>query len=367
MAGRAAVCMSAAATPGAIGSSPSDIWELSDADFPATQVSSSQVLALICQGKVGFGSRIRRPPETEWGHTRSRTEFGFAFPYVNLPKGKSKKKGAEVVGYVALNPSLPRALGLAMALASDPAARDLGFWWSAFIDWIPAPLVRRARLFEIWDGFWIAPLVESTVVMPGGWLNIYLLAFNLTDREQVRTLRPAKSEVAEGMKGNLSFSLPPWRWTIQLVSVPANRGPGGHTLTLNSRSGGERAATAAVVGVLTLGNFIYAPGSSGVSLQYQILPPESAQSVEAWQGYAMQAAAKRFEDAHATTVSDPAGGRVPKDVVLQRYRSYLTPSLIYAVLQNQERPPEQVFPGLLDEFLFDWFGHEGAEKALVSD
>src|SRR5437762_14238658 len=78
----------------------------------------------------------------------------------------------------------------------------------------------------MWDGFWIAPIVESGAVKPGGWLNLYLVALNLKDREQQRTLRASDAPIAEGMRGSLSFALPPYSWTIQMVSVPATGAPG---------------------------------------------------------------------------------------------------------------------------------------------
>ena len=345
-----------------------DLWELSDAGFPPTRMTSDQVLAMVSQGRVGLASQVRRVSEAQSTRTVSRPEFGYAFPYLNLPSQKLKGKHMpEVVGFVAINPNLARALDVARQLAADPKARNFGFWYSAHLDWIPAPLVRRARLFQMWNGFWVAPLVESSTVKPGTWLNVHLLAFNLTDKEQQRSLRAGGSEIAGGMRGNLSFSLPPWSWAIQMVSVPAQGPPGEHTLSFKTRSGAERAATAAAVGILTLGSFVYAPGSSGFSLRYQILPPESAKSVEAWEAYALQAAGKRFEDAHASAISDRQGGRIPKETVLERFRPYLTPSLIFAALQAKQRPPEQVFPTLLDEFLFDWLGYRGADQAFLAE
>lgn len=361
--------MSAAANqggPGGPAGASSDVWEVTDEGVPPTTLSSSQVLSLIIQGRLGLASQVRRPAEPGWVRTVERPDFGWAFPFFNLPSGR-KKKDAEVVGLVALNASPERALTVAASLASDPQARNLSFWYSGYLDWIPAPLIRRARLFEIWEGFWLAPLVESSYVKPGTWLNVYLLAFNLTDREQQRSLRPAKSEIAEGMKGNLSFVLPAWHWTIQLVSVPAVGAPGGHLLEFNTRSGAERAATAAAVGVLTLGTFVYAPGSKGVSLTYQILPADSARSTEAWESFALQSAAHRFDAAQATAISAPNDGRIPKDVILQRFRAYLTPTLLYAALQDPQHPPDQVVPTLLDEFLFDWFGHKSADQAFLKD
>src|SRR3989442_12653051 len=130
------------------------------------------------------------------------------------------------------------------------------------MDWIPAPLVRRARLFQMWNGFWVAPLVESSSVKPGTWLNVHLLAFNLTDKEQERSLRAGGSEGAGGMRGNLSFSLSPWRGGIQMVSVPAQGPPGEHTLSFKTPRGAERAPTPAAAGILTLGSFGDAPASS---------------------------------------------------------------------------------------------------------
>ena len=241
----------------------------------------------------------------------------------------------------------------------------MGFWFSAHLDWIPAPIVRRSRLFPLWGGFWVAPIVESSVVKPDGWLNVYLAAFNLTKRAQEHSLRATDAEIPEGMRGNLSFSLNPGRWAVQLVSVPTNRGPGEHSVGFKTRSGAERAATAVAVGVLTLGSFIYAPGSSGFSLRYTVLTPETAQSVTQWEGYAVQSAERRFKDAGANAINDGKGGRIPQATILQQFRAYLTPSLLLAALRSKERAPEVVIASLLDEFLFDAFGIKAAQNAFV--
>jgi hypothetical protein len=143
--------------------------------------------------------------------------------------------------------------------------------------------------------------------------------------------------------------------------------PGEQTLGFRTRSGAERAATAAVVGVLTLGSFIYAPGSSSVSLRYEIITPESARSAETWEVYAIEAASKRFDDAHATAVSDRTGGRIPKGDVLEQFRAYITPSLIYAALEDKDHPAERVLANLLDEFLYDSFGYAMADQAFLTD
>src|SRR5207245_2358214 len=163
---------------------------LSDAGFPPARMTADQVLAMVSQGRVGLASQVRRVSEAQSTRTVSRPEFGYAFPRLNLPSQKLKGKHMPaVVGFVALNPNLARALDVARQLAMDPKARDFGFWYSAHLDWIPAPLVRRARLFQMWNGFWVAPLVESSTLKPGAWLNVYLLAFNLTEKDQQRSLR----------------------------------------------------------------------------------------------------------------------------------------------------------------------------------
>src|SRR5213595_3183429 len=293
------------------------LWQVNGAGGPSSPVSSDQVLAQIAAGRLGFASAVRRVPDGPWARAADQREFGYAFPYVNLPTGKPKRKGQpSPVGLIAMNSDLGRALAVAGELVSDPKARNLNFFCSAYLDWLPAPLLRRTHLFQMWDGFWIAPIVESGAVKPGGWLNLYLVALNLKDREQQRTLRASDAPIAEGMRGSLSFALPPYSWTIRMVSVPA---------------------------------------------------PETSRVVESWENFAVQAANKRFEAAHATALSDPRGGRIPKESVLQRFRSYLTPALVAGVLKDNRRPPDQVFPRLLDEFLFDWLGLKGAEGAFLSE
>lgn len=328
-------------------------------------MTTGQILAMIGQGRAGLASQVRRESEAQWTRTADRPEFAYAFPQMRFTPG-AKGKTPPVLGFVALNSNPSRALDVSRMLATDPGARSLGFWFSAHLDWVPAPIVRRSRLFPLWGGFWVAPIVESSVVKPDGWLNVYLAAFNLTKRAQEHSLRASDAEIPEGMRGNLSFSLHPGRWAVQLVSVPTNRGPGEHSVGFKTKSGAERAATAVAVGVLTLGSFIYAPGSSGFSLRYTVLTPEIAQSVTQWEGYAMQAAERRFKDAGADTIDDGKGGRISQATVLQQFRAYLTPSLLLAALRSKERAPEVVIASLLDEFLFDAFGIKASQKAFIA-
>jgi hypothetical protein len=327
-------------------------------------LTSDQVLERIVAGRIAFTAKIRRAPDGEWTKILHHNEFGYAFPHVSLPVERPKRGEASPIGLIALNPDSRRALDVAAELSSDPAARKLNFFCSAYLDWVSTPMIRRCHLFQMWDSFWIAPIPESTKAKPGGSLNLYLLALNLTDKEQQRTLRASDSPLAEGMEGNLSFSLPPRGWTIHLVSVPATAPSGFHTISFKTRSGVERAATAVAVGVLTLGHFIYAPGSSGFNLQYEILTSEATRIVESWEAFAIEAADKRFEAAHAKSISNGREGVIAKEDVLQRFRMYLTPALVVGILEDKRQPPGQSFLRLFDEFLFDWLGFRGAETAF---
>ena len=343
------------------------VWEVNEAGRIAAPMNSNQVLETIAAGRIGFASKIRRAPDGAWANTIEQGEFGYAFPYVNLPAGKLKRGQASPVGFIAVNPDVGRALDVARELALDPKARNLNFFCSAYLDWISAPIIRRSRLFQMWDGFWIAPIAESTKAKPGGWLNLYLFALNLKDKEQQRTLRASGSPVAEGMRGNLSFSIPSRSWAIQLVSIPAAAPSGFHKIAFRTRSGAERAATAVAVGVLTLGSFVYAPGSSGFDLQYEILTPEATRIVDSWEAFAIEAADKRLEAAHAKGISHPRDQVIAKDSVLQRFRAYLTPALVVGILEDKRQPPRESFIRLFDEFLFDWLGFRGAETAFRAD
>ena len=201
------------------------VWEVSEAGRNSAPMNSNQVLETIAAGRIGFASKIRRAPDGAWANTVEQGEFGYAFPYVNLPAGKLKRGQASPVGFIAVNPDVGRALDVARELALDPKARNLNFFCSAYLDWTSAPIIRRSRLFQMWDGFWIAPIAESTKAKPGGWLNLYLFALNLKDKEQQRTLRASGSPVAEGMRGNLSFSIPE-------LGDPARVRPGGSAVRI---------------------------------------------------------------------------------------------------------------------------------------
>ena len=348
-----------------IGPAASGAWEVTDDGVPSMRLNSEQVLALIAQGRLGFGSKVRRVGEAQWAQATARPEFGFAFPHMNFLNWKNSHKFAQAEGIAAINPSFDRATDLARKIASGPDSQKYAFWFSAHVDWVPAPIVRKVKLFKLWDGFWVAPIVESSNVRPGTWLNVYLVAFNVTDKDQVRAIRATDAPVPEEGKAALNFSVPSWRWTIQRVSIPATSPPGEHTVGFKTKTGAERAATAIAVGVLTLGTFVHVPGSAGFSLTYRILPPDVAKTVTDWEAWGVQAAEKRFAAARAVALADAAGNEIPKETILQRFRPYLTPSLVLRALEDKERGPQAVITSFFDDFVFDAFGVDGPEKAFV--
>ncbi len=357
--------MAAPAGEAGVRTAASDDWEVSDEGVPPMRLNTEQVLALIAQGRLGFDSQARRPGDAKWTRTASLGEFGFAFPHMNFLNWKNSGKYNEADGIAAINPSFDRATDLARKVAMGASSQEYAFWFSAHVDWIPAPIVRKAKLFKMWDGFWVSPLVESSTVRPGTWLNVYLVAFNFTNKTQQRTIRATDAPVPEETKGNLTFTVPSWRWTVQRISVPATQSPGEHKVGFTTRTGAERAATALAVGVLTLGTVIASPGASGFTLTYRILPPAVAKTVTDWEAWALQAAEKRFDAARAVAIADAAGREIPRETVLQRFRPYLTPSLVLAALEDKERGPQVAITSYFDDFIFDAFGVDGAEKAFV--
>ena len=347
------------------GSDAADVWEVSDDGVPPMRLTTEQVLALIAQGRLGWGSQARRVGDPRWARTASCAEFGYALAHMNFLNWKGAGKYSHAEGIAAINPNFDRAMDLSRKIATGSSPQDYAFWFSAYVDWIPAPIVRKAKLFKMWDGFWVAPLVESSTVRPGTWLNVYLVAFNFTDKTQVRTIKATDAPVPEESKAALSFTVPSWRWTIQRVSIPATQAPGEHKVGFTTRTGAERAATAIALGVLTLGTVIAAPGASGFSLTYRILPPQVAKTVTDWEAWGVQAAEKRFDAARAVAIADAAGREIPKETILQRFRPYLTPTLVLAALDDKERGPQAVITSFFDDFIFDAFGVDGAEKAFV--
>ena len=51
--------------------------------------------------------------------------------------------------------------------------------------------------------------------------------------------------------------------------------------------------------------------------------------------------------------------------ILERFRPYLTPSLILACLEDKEKGPQAAITGCFDDFIYDAFGIDGPEKAFV--
>ncbi len=337
-------------------------WEVSDVGMPPTRLPSDQVLGLVSRGSLGLQSQVRRTGEPEWSRATQRPEFGFAFPHLN--QIHVNRKAEEVVGFASVNPNLASTLDFAREVASDPDSQNLGFWFAAHVPWATTPLLRKAHLFQMWDGFYLAPITESVVVKPGGWVNVYMAAFNMTDKEQQHTVHAADTTVTTETDRNLTFVLGPYRWTVQRASFPGKAKPGPHQIGFRSKSTASRGATAAAIGVLTLGTFIYAPGYKGFTLQYEVLNPQTASTVTAWERCALDAAARRFADRGAGAITAPRGYTVPKDAVLQRFGMYLTPARILGALENKERRPEENMGRLFDAFLFDAFRVEEPEKAI---
>ena len=342
-----------------------DQWEVSDEGVPPMRLNAEQILALIAQGRLGLTSQVRRAGEAQWSRAAGRSEFGFGFPHMNFLAWKNARKYAEASGVAAINPSFERVTDLAKKIAGGPSASKYAFWFCAHVDWLPAPIVRNAKLFKMWDGFWVAPLVESSNVRPGTWLNVYLVAFNFTDKAQQRTIRAKDAPIPEEMKASLTFTLPAWRWTVQRVSIPATLAPGEHTLGFTTKTGTERAATAIAVGLLSLGTVVHVPGSAGFSLRYRILSPEIAKTITDWETWGVESAARRFEAANALAIVDIRGSRIPKETILARFRPYLTPSVILACLEDKEKGPQAAIAACFDDFIYDALGIDGPEKAFV--
>jgi hypothetical protein len=283
---------------------------------------------------------------------------------MNFLNWKDRDKYTSALGIAAINPSFDRALALARRTASEAGSEKEAFWFSAHVEWAGAPIIRKTTMYRMWEGFWVVPLVESTAVKPGTRLNIGLVAFNMTERPVQRTIQVTGAEVPLEMQGNLTFTLPPWQWTVQGISIPATGAPGAYSVGFVTLTGEDIAATALTVGLLSLGTVWYAPGSAGFYLGYSILAPEIAQKVTEWEESAVRSAAERFETERAIAIAGPAGNRIPMDSVLDEYRAYLTPSRVLSALLDTERGPEAALREQFDDFILNAYGVRGAEKAF---
>jgi len=338
------------------------IWEVNDVDIPLARLPAEHVLGLACQGRLGFHSQVRRPGEPTWTRAIQRPEFGYGFPHLNWLR--TNPKAEEVAGVAVVSPDLGRTLYFARKAASNPEVGKLGFWFAAHVPWAAAPLRRNARLFQMWYGFYLAPIVESAIVKPGGWVNVYMAAFNATDKPQQHAVVATDTAVSVEAERNLMFALGPWKWTVQGVSFPADPSPGWHQIGFHSASAEARGATALAVGVLTLGSLIYVPGIKSFVLQYGVLTPENAKTVTTWEADAMDAAARHFSDHGADSIVTAKGERVPKEVVLKGFGKYLVPGRVVKAIEDKERKPEESMDHLLAAFLFDSFGVTSLDKAF---
>src|SRR5438094_9293517 len=102
------------------------LWQVNGAGGPSSPVSSDQVLAQIAAGRLGFASTVRRVPDGPWARATDQREFGYAFPYVNLPTEKPKRTGhPSPAALVANHSDAERALSAACEPVSDRNGRNL--------------------------------------------------------------------------------------------------------------------------------------------------------------------------------------------------------------------------------------------------
>ncbi len=324
-------------------------WEVSDVDLPPTRLHEKQVLGYVCGGRLGFRAQVRRVGESTWTPAMQRPEFGYVFPRLGgLYTDRSVKW---MWGMAMVNPNLEAAIYFARGRPSEFETGKARLWFSMHMPSATAPLWRQTGLFRVWDGFYVGPIIESRSVAPEDWLNVYMMAFNLTDRAARAMVYATDTVVTADMQRNLTFALGPGKWTVQRVPIPAKPRPDMYDIGFGSRITGTSGVTGTSMRLLTPGEPAYAPGYNGFILRYEVLDPKVASKVAAWKAYALDVVARRFSEAGATSITVPPGIAVPREEILQRFGMFLAPDAVLAALDREKGTPEENLANLFNGFM----------------
>ncbi len=339
----------AAQTPGGPQApEPAARWELADPGGVPTPFAREQLVEALLNRSVSMNARVRPQGSGQWYVPEAFPELEPACASVSLARSGVWPKQAS--GMVVISSSVPRLLDLSKKLRHGSGARKPEFFLPILNKDPGVTMVTWTQLFAVWDRFYVGCVLESHYVKPGQPLNVFLVGMNCSDKDRTHALAPSGFRPPDSR--GLAFTLSPFQWDVNHFPLGTPADAQQHTLGFRTISTAGKVATAAAVGVLTLGTFVYAPGHKGFSVSYKILEPKSVQSIASVEQSALRALTEAFQDHQAEALVGPGGERFPRDRVLEWFRYYLgaNPEMIIHTL-NAEKDRSKVVPSLFNQFL----------------
>jgi len=337
-----------------------------DVDLPPTRMQTADVVRAILQGRLGLQAAVAHEGREDWGPATRTKDFWGAYPTFRFPQGKKAKEQA-LVGTFFVGMNAERLLEL-----YELARKDERFQARHLVAAVWSPeagplLIRNTQVFEPWDGFYLAPMMESHAIAPGEPVVLYFLAFNFSAAVQTRQIHLAGIPIPAAIEAQLTFTVAPSKWVLRRVAIPLAVQPGVHKIEMRSTTTGARVGKAALVGVLTLGSFVYVPGFKGFTVEFTVLEPKAVGDVNRVRASLVDSVRSLFDEKKVAGVLRKGGARVPRDFVLSRLPPYLTAErIINAYEEGHARKAEsgEIFWGLFGDYLWDEYGAEGM-SALV--
>ncbi|TLZ72620.1 MAG: hypothetical protein E6K14_06500 [Methanobacteriota archaeon] len=327
---------------------PGERWELSNEGGAPAILTREQIVEALLNRSVSMNARIRPQGSGQWYVPEAFPELEPACASVSFARSGVSPKQAS--GMVVISSSVPRLLDLSKKLRHGSGARKPEFFLPILNKDPGVTMVTWTQLFAVWDRFYVGCVLESHYVKPGQPLNVFLIGMNCSDKPQARALAPSGFRPPDSR--DLAFTLSPFQWDVNHFPLGTPADAQQHTLGFRTISTAGKVATAAAVGILTLGTFVYAPGHKGFSVSYKVLEPKSVQSIVSVEQSALRALTEAFQDHQAEALVGPGGERFPKDRVLEWFRYYLgaNPETIVHTL-NAEKDRSKVVPSLFNQFL----------------
>ncbi|HYS72846.1 MAG TPA: hypothetical protein VEO96_02545 [Thermoplasmata archaeon] len=329
---------------------PAARWELADPGGVPTPFAREQLVEALLNRSVSMNARVRPQGSGQWYVPEAFPELEPACASVSFARSGVWPKQAS--GMVVISSSVPRLLDLSKKLRHGNGARKPEFFLPILNKDPGVTMVTWTQLFAVWDRFYVGCVLESHYVKPGQPLNVFLIGMNCSDKERTHALAPSGFKPPDGARPLLGFTLSPFAWDVNHFPLGAPADAQQHTLGFRTISTAGKVATAAAVGILTLGTFVYAPGHKGFSVSYKVLEPKSVQSIVSVEESALRALHAAFQEHQADALVGPGGDRFPKDRVLEWFKYYLgaNPGMIIHTL-NAEKDRSKVVPSLFNQFL----------------
>ena len=330
---------------------PSPMWEIVDTGGAPAIWTQEQLVEALLRRSVSMNARVRPQGTGPWQIPEAFADLEPACPSMAFARSGAWPK--EASGMVVLSSNRQRLLDVSREVRHESGGGRKPDFILPILN--PEPggtMVTWTQLFAVWDRFYVGCVIESHYVKSGQPLNVFLLGINCADKAQSHALHPASFRPPDNVRSLLGFSLGPFRWQVNHFLLGTPPAPQGYRLEFRTVSTGGKVATAAAVGILTLGTVVYAPGHKGFSATYVVLDPPTVQRVNSIEQGALRSLAKAFDDKKTDHLVGPAGEHIPKERVIEWFRYFLgaNPERIVRTVKS-EKDASNVIPTLFNRFM----------------